>query len=67
MGPFRAGRFQQFTFSRQRARKHFETDEADLDTPTSGSFGYDKTRQETFDWGELDYGYGDDLDETYGR
>ena len=65
MGPFRAGRFQQFTFSRQRTRKYSETNETDLDTPTSGRFGYDTTRQETVDWGELDYSYGDDLDETH--
>ena len=66
MGPFRAGRFQQFTISRQRPRKHFETDEADECTPTSGRFGYDTTRQETFDRGELDYSDGDDLDEARG-
>ena len=66
MGPFRAGRFQQFTISRQRTRKHFETNEADDDTPTSGSFGYDTSRQATFDWGELDYSDGDDLDKARG-
>ena len=65
MGPFRAGRFQQFAISRQRARKYSETDEAEEYTPTSGRFGYDTTRQETIDWGELDDGYGDDLDETH--
>jgi hypothetical protein len=65
MGPFRAGRFQQLTISRQRARLYPKTDEAEEYTPTSGSFGYDTPRQETFDWGELDYGYGDDLDETH--
>jgi len=65
MGPFRAGRFQQFTISRQRTRQHFEADEAEEYTPASGRFGYDTTRQETIDWGELEYGYGDDLDETH--
>jgi hypothetical protein len=67
MGPFRAGRFQQLTISRQRARLHPKTDETDEYTPTSGSFGYDKTRQETLNWGDLDDGDGDDLDETHRR
>ena len=66
MGPFRAGRFQQFTISRQRTRKHFETDEANLHTPTSGSFGYDTTRKEAFDWRDLDDSDGDDLDKARG-
>ena len=65
MGPFRAGRFQQFTFSRQRSRQHFASDETEEYTPTSGSFGHDKTRQETFDWRDMDDCDGDDLDETY--
>ena len=66
MGPFRAGRFQQFTFSRKRPRVNTSTDEADEYTPTSGRFGYDKTCQEAFDWGELDDGDGDDLDKARG-
>ena len=66
MGPFRAGRFQQFTFSRKRPRQHLETNEADEYTPTCGSFGNDKTRQTTFDWGELDDSDGDDLDKARG-
>jgi len=66
MGPFIAGRFQQFTISRQRARFYSKANEADDDTPTSGRFGYDTTCQETFDWGELDYSDGDDLDKARG-
>ena len=67
MGPFRAGRFQQFTISRQRTRKHLETDEADLDTPTSGRFGYDTPSKEALDRGELDDSDGDYLDKARGR
>ena len=67
MGPFRAGRFQQPTFSRKRTRLDPTSNEAEECTPTSGRFGHDKTSQETFDWGELDYGDGDDLDETRGQ
>ena len=58
MGPFRAGRFQQFTFSRQRPRIDTSTDEADEHTPTSGSFGNDTPRQTLSDWERL--GLGDD-------
>ena len=66
MGPFRAGRFQQFTISRQRTRKHFETDEADEHTPTSGSFGYDKAREEALDWDRLDDSDDDYMDKARG-
>ena len=66
MGPFRAGRFQQFTISCQRTRQHLETDEADDYTPTSGSFGYDKTSQATFDWDGLDDRDDDYLDKARG-
>ena len=67
MGPFRAGRFQQFTFSRKQPRVDTTSDETDEYTPTCGSFGNDKTRQATFDWGELDHSDGDDLDKARGR
>ena len=67
MGPFRAGRFQQFTFSRQRPRVNTTTDEADEHTPTSGSFGHDKTRQATLDWDRLDDSDDDYLDKARGR
>jgi len=66
MGPFRAGRFQQFTISRQRTRFNLATDEAEEYIPTSGSFGYDQASQETSDWGELDDSDGDDLDKARG-
>jgi hypothetical protein len=65
MGPFRAGRFQQLTISRQRARLHPKTDETEEYTPTSGSFGYDTSRKETFDWDRLDDRDDDYLDETH--
>ena len=67
MGPFRAGRFQQFTISRQRPRKHFKTDEAEEYTPTSGCFGYDKACEEAFDWDGLDDSDDDYLDKARGR
>ena len=54
MGPFRAGRFQQFTISRQRTWQRSEADETQEYTSTSGSFGYDKTREEESDWDGLD-------------
>ena len=66
MGPFRAGRFQQFTFSRQRSRGDTETNEADIDTPTSGRFGHDTTRKETLDWDGLDDSDDDYLDKARG-
>lgn len=66
MGPFRAGRFQQFTISRQRTRFHSKADETEDDTPTSGRFGYDTTREEAFDWDRLDDSDGDDLDKARG-
>ena len=66
MGPFRAGRFQQFTFSRKRSRQHTTSDEADKYTPTSGRFGYDTTRQETLDWEGLDDSDDDYLDKARG-
>ena len=62
MGPFRAGRFQQFTISRQRTRFHSTSDETEERTPTSGCFGYDPTCEEALDWGELDDGDDDYLD-----
>ena len=64
MGPFRAGRFQQFTISYQRPRKHFASDEADEYTPTSGRFGNDKTGQTLSDWERLGLDYDGDLDEA---
>ena len=66
MGPFRAGRFQQFTISHQRTWFRPTANEAEEYTPTSGRFGYDKARQEAFDWGELDDSDGDDLDKARG-
>ena len=66
MGPFRAGRFQQLTISRQRARLHPKTDETEEYTPTSGRFGYDKAREETFDWDRLDDSDDDYLDKARG-
>ena len=66
MGPFRAGRFQQFTFSRQRPRIDTSTNETDIDTPTSGRFGYDPTRQETLDRDGLDDSDDDYLDKARG-
>ena len=66
MGPFRAGRFQQFTISRQRARQYSKTNEADEYTPTCGRFGYDSTREEALDWGELDDSDDEYLDKARG-
>ena len=66
MGSFRAGRFQQLTISRQRARRNPETDEAEEYTPTSGRFGYDTTSQETLDWEGLDDSDDDYLDKARG-
>ena len=66
MGPFRAGRFQQFTFSRQQSRKHLETDETHEYTPTSGRFGHDPARKETLDWDGLDDSDDDYLDKARG-
>ena len=66
MGPFRAGRFQQFTISCQRPRSHTAADEADEYTPTSGRFGYDKTGQATLDWEGLDDSDDDYLDKARG-
>jgi hypothetical protein len=64
MGPFRAGRFQQFTISRQRTRQHSTTDEANEHTPTSGRFGYDTPSQTLSDWERLGLDYDGDLDEA---
>ena len=66
MGPFRAGRFQQFTVSCQRPWRHSAADETHEYTPTSGNFGYDKTSQETFDWEGLDDSDDDYLDKARG-
>ena len=66
MGPFRAGRFQQFTFSRKRPRVNTKTDEADEYTPTSGRFGYDTTREEALDWDRLDDSDDDYMDKARG-
>ena len=64
MGPFRAGRFQQLTISRQRARRHLASDETEEYTPTSGSFGNDPPRQTLSDWERLGFDHDGDLDET---
>ena len=66
MGPFIAGRFQRFTLSREWPRRNLKADEADEPTPTSGRFGYDTSRQEAFDWRELDDSDEDYLDKARG-
>ncbi len=67
MGPFRAGRFQQFTISCQQSRRYSAANETDEYTPTCGNFGYDKTSQETLDREGLDDSDDDYLDKARGR
>ena len=60
MGIVGAGRFLQSVISRERPWEYIKRNEAEDDTPTSGSFGYDQASKEILDWEEL--GYSDERD-----
>lgn len=64
MGTFGTGRFLQSALSRQWSWGHTKKDETEDDTPTSGSFGYDQTRQAALNRARLDDRDEGDLDEA---
>jgi hypothetical protein len=64
MGFTGAGRFLQSAISREWAREYTKNNEAQIDTPTCGSFGYDKTSKAALDRQELGRGWDGSLDEA---
>jgi hypothetical protein len=64
MGSIGTGRFLQSTISREWAWGYFKKNETPDDTPTSGSFGNDKTRQTASNREELERGWDGSLDEA---